>query len=291
MATRSAWTGEVAGRSQTRDSGWLGASARSESQPSRPSEGAEPSPGAGAANAAALSQSSSSGAAQDIDSEIVAAWTSSTSPTQEVPQTLPPERRHRNANWVLPTVGVLVLVFAAFLVWKFVFAPKTYTDSEYGYSFSYPARWELIADSSMFAQFAYLAEGQQMPSMALAGKGFDSDSPDEAAMVAVARAELPADVDRSQFAADMKSGVTDDQIASSGVGFSIVEPVYATTIGGLDGWRMTMSIGIGFYSMTMTYCVLLDDRTAYVLIAAATGDTWDDNQKNFDRFFRSFRPD
>jgi hypothetical protein len=33
-----------------------------------------------------------------------------------------------------------------------------------------------------------------------------------------------------------------------------------------------------------------DEVTVYVLMAAATVDAWDDNRKDFDRFFDSFTP-
>ena len=140
----------------------------------------------------------------------------------------------------------------------------------------------------MFAQFAYMLEGEEMPSMVMIGKGMDSTYTDEVAMLAVARAEALDYVDKSQIPAQLQAEF--DEASVSGFGVTVTEPVTPASIGGLEGWKMTVSMGVGTYSMTMSYCLLLDNDIVYVLMAAATGDAWDDNRKAFDRFFDSFDP-
>ena len=299
LATRSAWTGALAGQSEASQADWLGSKASPAARSSAPSA---QSPLLGTASKVAptstapksqdslpKSQTDTGSAGScDLDSEIVAAWMSSGPCVQSTPQPPDATKPRINTNWVIPTVVAVLAIAIGLLVWKFVFAPKTYTDSEYGYSFSYPGRWEILADSSMLSQFAYMLEGQEMPSMVLIGDGLDSNGADEVAMLAVARGEATGYVDESQIATQLRSQF--DEAELSGLGFSMIEPVYPTTVGGLDGWKMTMSVGIGFYSMTMSYCLLLDGDTVYVLMAAATGEAWNDNHKAFDRFFDSFEP-
>jgi len=204
-----------------------------------------------------------------------------------MPESVLPSKSRANTKWVLPTVAAVLVIAIGLLVWKFVFAPKTYTDPQYGYSFSHPASWEVFADNSMLPLIAAPMEGAENASIVMIGNSSDSNA-DEVAMLGVVRADLPVDVDRSQIAAELQYEF--DQIAATQPGISVIEPVYPTTVGGVDGWKVTLSYGVGPVSMTMSSCILLDGNTTYLLVAAATGDAWDNNRKTFERFFDSFKP-
>ena len=188
----------------------------------------------------------------------------------------------------MPVVALLILGGIAFLVWKFVFGPSTFTHPEYGYSFSHPGRWGQVVDDPLPSQFEYLTKVARMPDLVAFGTGLDSDDPNKAAMMAVAGGEVLPSMDGYGIATQIQR---DLYLASSyGISLSVIEPVRATTVGGLSAWRTTLSAETRSNTITVAYCVVVDGGNAYVLIAAGAGDAWAHNGEAFDRFFDSFEP-
>ena len=276
--------------------GWLGYSSRTADRSSGPEAkaGTSTSTGFGAAGFLTSGKDGQSRArnnSRDLDSEIADAWRSSKPSSRPDTEPRPVERARRRrggGSWVMWMVALLILGAIAFLVWKFVFGPATFTDPEHGYSFSHPGRWKVIEDGPMASQFEYLTGIVQMPDLVTVGKDLDSDDPDQAALVAVARSEVRSSVDGSMIATQIQR---DLYLASnSGISLSVIDPAHPITVGGLNAWTTTVSTSVGGHSVTVTYCALLDGSTAYVLMAAATSDAWAENRETFDRFFNSFDP-
>jgi hypothetical protein len=208
---------------------------------------------------------------------------------QPTPQKQPAARPRKGGGCLVPLV-VLLLVAAAigFLVWKFVLGPQTYTDPDYGYSFAHPARWEVIGNDSLASRFGYLTDLARTADMVVVGKSLDSEDPDQGALVAVARTEVSPTTDGSTIPAQMQSDLY--RAVNGGLTLSVVEAAHTVTVGGIDAWKMTVSITDGSYSITMAYCVLLSGDARYALIGAAAGDAWNADREAFDRFFDSFNP-
>ena len=126
------------------------------------------------------------GAARTPDEEIIAAWTSSRPATQTVASLTPvksPRASGASKTWILSALAVVVLVAAAFLVWKFVFAPKTYTDDRYGYSFTYPGGGRLRTRLDVQSVHCLSRRLSCSSSMALGRTWLGLEQPERAAVV------------------------------------------------------------------------------------------------------------
>jgi hypothetical protein len=312
LSTRGAWLGGEPFQPQASQTGWLGSTVSPSQTPSLGTVTTTPlgetssglggttSMGATTPGATAPAETLSwqdmaeraGSAPRNPDEEIIAAWSSSPAAARPAPTVAPgraPGVSNTSKTWILSALAVVVLAAAAFLVWKFVFAPKTFTDDQYGYSFTYPGRWELVEDSSMFTEFPVAANASQMPSMALAGHGLDWSHPNEAAMVGVARIQLDMAIDASTLTTAVTQGVA--QAAAQDPSVSVLEPVTTATLSGLQGCETTLSLTTTQgYSLTVTYYYLLDQGSAYIVIAASTNGLWSESQKTFKTFFNSFKP-
>ena len=166
LATRTAWMGSTPMPAQGSQSGWLAGSAKPAQDPSpviaatygptgpqtTGALGAAPS-AAGGLNSGASSErlgAERSGSRGGPDDEIIAAWSSPPRGAPERTQTVyTADKRAAKSSGMgrtllIAALALVVLAASAFLVWKFVFAPKTYTDKDYGYSFTYPRGWEIV---------------------------------------------------------------------------------------------------------------------------------------------------
>ncbi len=296
LNTRSAWMPDMSSQKNQPQPGWLGYSAHTAEQPSSPKAAPDASTDSGRRATGFLTSgrdepSRERSNIRDLDSEIADAWKSSKASTRSDIERSPAERirrRRRSGSWVTPLVALLILGSIAFLVWRFVFGPTTFTDPEHGYSFSHPARWKVIDEDPIASQFEYLVNIVHMPGPVIVGKRLDSDSPDEAAMLVVARQEILSSTDGYRILNQIQQELY--LTTSSETKLSVTEPAHTTTVAGLDAWRATILIDIGSYSVTVTYCAFLDGNTAYVLVAAATSGAWAKSRETFVRFFDSFNP-
>jgi len=293
LGTRSAWSPDMDSQGGGAQPGWLGYSggAKKQASDSKAETGASTgaSPGTtGFLTSGKAGRSLASSSSRSIEGEIADAWRSSPPSNKPVEEEPPPKRQRRRRStgaWVAPVVALLILGGIAFLVWKFVFGPATFTDPEYGYSFSHPGRWGQVVEEPLPSQFDYLTKVAHMPDLVVFGTGLDSDGLDSAAMVAVAASEASPSMDGYIIANQIQR---DLYLASSSL--SVIDPARATTIEGLSAWRTTLAVETGSNTITVSYYVVLNGSNAYVLIAAGADDAWTHNGEAFDRFFHSFRP-
>lgn len=307
LSTRSAWMGgppaQPAGQT-----GWLGSAAKPAQSPSlgtvtSSSTLGEASTGLGGTTSTGDAGPSmtpswqsmaekTGGAARTPDEEIIAAWTSSRPAAQPVTSVTPVKSSRASGpskTWMLSALAVVVLIAAAFLVWKFVFAPKTYTDDQYGYSFTYPGRWEFASDedTSVFNALAGMSSDGSLLDVSAAGHGALFGQSDYA-MVAVVVLPLTGISDLPVFGGALQS-VWEQDIRQN-ASLSFVEPVAPTTVGGLQGFKVTVADSTASDPATMSFYYLLDAEVTYMLAAVSTPGLWPDSQKAFDAFFNSFKP-
>jgi hypothetical protein len=292
-ATHSASLGGTPVSSQTPQSGWLSSSVKSAQGSTASATGAGAALG-GATTSLEQDQSWQSLAERrntqsSPEEEVIAAWTSSPARAQPTAPSIPRSTSGRTKTWILSALLVVVLVAAAVLVWKLVFAPKTYTDPDYGYSFSYPGRWEFIDQTGMREAgiAGTLVSSDLVLNVGMAGHG-DTFSLSDFAAVSVTVFDAKLFGDPSQLGSALQGIYS--QTAAAAEGYAILQPVTPASVGGLNGYRTTLSYGSGSDPGTVTYCFLLDTRFAYVLSVMATPSTWPTTQKTFDKFFESFEP-
>jgi hypothetical protein len=294
LSTRSAWVGREPGQTRTPQSGWLGST--TVKSPQGPSTDAMDTDSVGTATPAGPVGPAGPGGLVDAaagpspDEEIVAAWTS-TPPTPQpaaTPTPIKPRAKSRGIKtWLFSALAVVLLLAVALVVWKFVFAPKTYADQDYGYSFSYPNRWDLVDDVSMQGAFGNLADSSGVLNLAMAGHGFDSNHPNDVALIEVARIEADTPIQASQLLVEMQTYYA--QAQRSGI-LQVEEPVASATLAGLDGCRVKLTVPTNGYSLTGTCYFLTEGTGVYVLLAGATPGLWSESQKAFDAFFDTFKP-
>jgi len=225
---------------------------------------------------------------RDPESQFVTGWTAGAAQAQTVPEIKPAGVSDTTKAWLVGVLAFVVMATAGFLVWKTQFASKTYTDDQYGYSFSYPGRWEFEDESGMppFASLATFGADDVILDFAAAGHG---DSPEDIAALGVCLFD-PSSllVDPSRLQAELETNLA--LAASQDPSLAIVEPVYAATLGGVPGYRFTISATSMGNSVMVTYCLLVDEDLLYVLLGIAPESSWSDNSKAFEDFFRSFKP-
>jgi hypothetical protein len=194
----------------------------------------------------------------------------------------------RAKAYLVGVLAAVVLITAGFLVWKTMFASKTYTDDQYGYSFSYPGRWEFLDESDMFSftDLANFGADGMIVDLAAAGHG---DSLENTAMVGVCVFDVGSlYLDASRLQVDLETNLA--LAASQGYPIAVVEPVQAEVFGGVPGCRFAISATSMGVSVTITYGALIDGDLLYVLMGVAPESNWSDSQKTFENFFKSFKP-
>ncbi len=161
----------AAGRtSPPRATGWLGGQ-----QPAASKEGAAMAT-APAPSAQAESWQDHADGPRDPESQFVTGWTSGAAQTRPVTEIKRAGMSDKAKAWLVGVLAVAVMTTAGFLVWKTQFAPKTYTDDQYGYSFSYPGRWQFEDESGMppFASLATFGADDLILDFAAAGHGYSA---------------------------------------------------------------------------------------------------------------------
>jgi hypothetical protein len=307
LSTRSAWLGSMPAQAQASETGWLSAPGEAsqarwhDAQPTAGQGAAAMGAGAYAVEAGTLPAEQSASwqdhaeRSREAQDGLATGWSSSasvaqpTSQAQQTPHAKPAGISSGAKTWIISALAVLVLATSAFLVWKTIFAAKTYTDSQYGYSFSYPGLWDLEKGATQLTSFSDMAGSNAMLGGTVAGHG-DNKSPDDFGVVGVVVFDTSALglTDSSQWGTQFQANLT--QAASVDSSMAIVEPVSATTVGGIGGFKATITVTSSTLSVTTSFCFLIDGAVGYMAIAMAPEPSWSDNQKAFESFFDSFRP-
>jgi hypothetical protein len=291
LPTRSAWLGATPQPAQAAQAGWLGGSARL-AQTAQPAAAV-----ATGTTSADLGQSDPWDGGRErlgnSEEQWATGWTPGASVTRTTPQAKPTGMSSRTKAWLISALVVAVLATAGFLVWKTQFANKAYTDPEYGYSFSYPAGWEEAVDANSALTSGAIAAGGRSPADSVVVGNINEQNSKEIAGAFVAVYETGIAVDELMMSYFMEYSET--MLAqlvnqNSAVSVGIVEPLTETTVGGLSGYKFTISIDAYGVSALATYNILLDRSRIYVLGGMATAANWDDSQKAFDAFIDSFKP-
>jgi hypothetical protein len=162
---------------------------------------------------------------------------------------------------------------------------KIYTDPDYGFSFGYPADWQLQqGDSSDVTAggSATVSVGVFDPEGAVA-----DDTYVDLAQVSVY--ELNVTVDEStmpeiQAEVEQVLGSLEDQTAD----IQIVEALSETEVGGMPGFEVTYSFSKGSAPVTSTLYFLFDGSIEYQLTLQASTDNWEKNTPVFEALVSSF---
>ena len=296
VSAGSAWLGGSSTPSPAPESGWLGSAGQSTQVPTATamSSGAASAASEGTAvpgqNQSWLGLADQNPASRSPEEEIIAAWTSSPRVQPAAPVTLPSSSRS-SKTWILTALMVVVLAAAAFLVYKVMFAPKTYTDEQFGYSFSYPHGWGLADENDAppgSDNLARLVKGGMLSFCFCFSPDKPAPQQNEFAAAAVVVYPSGAFGNPSQLTADLRAEF--DSPALARLGGSVVEPLTSTDLGGLAGYRTTIALPPSLDSARMTICFAVGETHLYMLYAMAGGTVWEANQKTFDRFFESFKP-
>ena len=207
---------------------------------------------------------------------------------QPAPRPTPVGLQKRTNTWIFSALAVLVVVAAGFLLWKTEFAPKTHVSTSYGYSYSYPARWTLANEDSMLASLSSMASTVKPLEVSMAGHGITQATPSEFGFVGVAMYEIGVIGDPAQLQPELQTEL--DRAVAATPGMTIVDPLSTTTVGGLSGYKLTVTMTSDNVPMTVAYCFAFDNTHLYELVAACNPSAWEGNRANFDKFFKSFHP-
>lgn len=293
---------------QAPQAGWLGSTVQSAQGAPGPTAAGGTATSAGAGTASGLAASAGAGTAathqspswQDLaerasgpgapDDAVVAAW--STSPpfaprARPTVQALPASSSKSARTLILSALVVLVVAASAFMTWKVMFAPKTYTDETQGYSFSYPHGWDVLSNGSVPVGVSSLSGTSGPMNLAMAGHGLDSEHPNDVALVEVAWQNTTTAIGAPQLMAELETYYATAQ--AQGV-LRVDEPLSVATLSGLDGFRVGLTLDVQGRSVTSTCYFLIDDAGFYVLLSASTPGLLSESQKAFDRFFDTFKP-
>jgi len=166
-------------------------------------------------------------------------------------------------------------------------AVKTYTDSGYGYSFQYPEGWELQEGD----RSEVTAGGSAVGSVGV----FDP----EGAMVGdiyidlaqVSVYELNVTVDDSMMD-DIKTEVESilASLESQAVDMKTVDSLSETTVGTMDGYKVTYSFDKDGIPATSTLYFLFSGNREYQVTVQAATENWKADQAIFEALVESFKP-
>jgi len=164
---------------------------------------------------------------------------------------------------------------------------KSYTSEKFGYSFAYPAAWELRESDSADVSAggtAVDAVGVFNPKGAVADKTYidlaqvtvyKMTQAIDASMMPQVRTEV------ERVLASLESQAPDMQT---------VEPLSETTVGATSGFKVTYTFSQNGTPTTSTLYFLFSGDTEYQLTLQAATESWSANQPVFAALLASFRP-
>ncbi len=164
---------------------------------------------------------------------------------------------------------------------------KVYTDPDYGFSFEYPANWQIQeGDSSDVTAggSATTSVGVFDPEGAVADDTYVD-------LVQVSVYELNVAVDESMMP-DIQAEVEQvlASLESQAANIETVEALSETTVGDVPGFKVTYSFSKGDRPVTSTLYFLFDGGLEYQLTMQAATENWEKNTPIFDALVSSFQP-
>jgi hypothetical protein len=162
---------------------------------------------------------------------------------------------------------------------------EQYTNEEHGFSFDYPAAWEIKDDlteqtsaggNSIFSIGAFDPDGTVANDTLLDG-------------VVVNLYQLNVQVDDSNLAdirAEMEGMLAG--MESSQEGLSTIAPLEDIKVGSLPGFKVTYAFPQEGVPLVSTLYFLFQDDVEYQVIVQSAEELWEDLQPNFDTVVKSF---
>jgi hypothetical protein len=167
-------------------------------------------------------------------------------------------------------------------------APKTYTDTTYGFSFAYPGDWQVDTTNS-----SGVSVGAEPTRIVTAGdpKGAKAGSTGlDLFMIRIY--ELKQVVDKTMLpeVLPLLEGLIADYQTQDPT-FKVVAPFKETTVGGVPGYEVTGTFDENADTpMKTTFYFLFSGKIEYQLVLQAAASTWQADQAVFADFLASFKP-
>jgi len=164
---------------------------------------------------------------------------------------------------------------------------KVYTDPDYGFSFEYPADWQIQeGDSSDVTAggSATSSVGVYDPKGAVADDTFID-------LVQISVYELNVTVEKSMMA-DIQTEVEQvlASLESQAEDIQTVDALSETEVADLPGFEVTYNFSKGTAPVTSTLYFLFDDNLEYQFTLQSTTENWNKNAPIFDALVSSFQP-
>jgi len=185
---------------------------------------------------------------------------------------------------------VCVLVLAAVIVGacgSTATGVKTYTDTDYGYSFEYPAGWQVQEGASADVTAggsAAASVGVYDPKGAVA-----QDTYIDLAEVSVYKLNVTID---DSMMPEVKSEVESviAGLESQASDMKTIEALAETTVGGMSGFKITYTFSKNAAPVTSTLYFLFSGAVEYQVTVQAADENWSAKKPAFDALLASFKP-
>jgi len=164
---------------------------------------------------------------------------------------------------------------------------KTYTDSDYGYSFDYPETWKVEDSATSDVTAGGTATGNvgvYNPEGTVVDKTYLD-------LMMVTVYKLNGVVDDSvipQLKGEIESVLA--SLESQDSSMKVEEALAETTVAGMKGYKVTYSFTKKDTPTTSTLYFLFNGDTEYQLTTQASTANWEADQPIFDAMIASFRP-
>ncbi len=164
---------------------------------------------------------------------------------------------------------------------------KIYTDTNHGYSFEYPAGWEVQQGGTADVEAGSSAStsmGVYDPKGAVAQDTYID-------MVQVSLYQLNVVVDESvmdEIKTEVESVLS--SLENQAGDLATVEPLAETTVGDMEGWQVTYDFQKNGAPVTSTLYFLFWGDKEYQLTVQAAKENWELNEPIFEALVKSFRP-
>jgi hypothetical protein len=212
------------------------------------------------------------------------------------------ERPRATRAWVLGASLAIVVAVLGVLVWKCATPAmdegisesarttpsgsvnvRTYTDSDYGYSFEYPSSW-LLERPTMSSDDKTLSVIRVYDPF---GTGTDAGS---FTVVDISLIELGLEYEDSMLS-DYKRGMDDAvaEMADVDPTFVLIEPTSETTVAGIESLLTVYAYSFDGIPLRAAEYFVPKGSSFYSIIAQAANEDWTKNQAVFDALLKSFK--
>ena len=203
-------------------------------------------------------------------------------------------RRHR---WVIGIVSAMLVILALSLpacgsggsatTAANAAEVKTYTDPDYGYSFAYPASWQIQQDTSVDVSAGGTVAGSVGvfdPEGAKAG-----DTYIDLMLVSVYKLTITVgDSNLAQIKSEIESVL--QSLEGQGGDMKRERPLTETSAAGMTGYEVTYSFTKEGVPCTSTLYFLFNGNMEYQLTTQASTENWEADQPIFKAMISSFKP-